>query len=104
MSTIDDLLAEEGAAAESYEMPEELPRHITVSRPNLGRGTVVSVRLASEEHGQLQRAAEDAGLPVSTLIRVWALDRLRAESEGGGTVAERLTRLEREVFQHQRTR
>lgn len=65
---------------------------------------MVSVRLAPEEHGQLQRAAEDAGLPVSTLIRVWALDRLRAESEGGGTVAERLTRLEREVFQRQRTR
>ena len=75
-----------------------------MSRPNLGRGTVVSVRLAPEEHGQLQRAAEDAGLPVSTLIRVWALDRLRAKSEGGGTVAERLTRLEREVFQRQRTR
>jgi hypothetical protein len=39
MSKIDDLLAEEGAAAESYEMPEELPGHITVSRPNLGRST-----------------------------------------------------------------
>jgi len=61
---------------------------------------VVSVRLSAEEHGQLQRAAEEAGLPVSTLIRIWALDRLRAESEGvAGTVAERLARLEREVFQ-----
>ena len=38
----------------------------------------------------LQRAAEQAGLPVSALIRVWALDRLHAESEGGGgAVAER---------------
>ncbi len=61
---------------------------------------MVSVRLSAEEHAQLQRGAENAGLPVSTLIRIWALDRLRAESEGaGGTVTERLARLEREVFQ-----
>ncbi|MDQ3150168.1 MAG: CopG family transcriptional regulator [Actinomycetota bacterium] len=103
MSKLDNLLAEEGAAAESYEIPEELPGHVRVGRPNLGRGTVVSVRLSAEEHGHLQRAAEEANLPVSTLIRIWALDRLRAEREGaGGTVAERLARLEREVFQ-QRT-
>lgn len=55
------------------------------------------MRLSTEEHGQLQRSAEDANLPVSTLFRSWALDRLRAESEGtGSTVAERL---ERAVFQ-----
>jgi hypothetical protein len=100
VSKIDDLLAEEGAAAENYEMPEQLPEKVKVSRPNLGRGAVVSVRLSTEEHGRLQRAAEDANLPVSTLIRIWSLDRLHAEREGiGGTVAERLARLEREVFQ-----
>lgn len=100
MSKIDDLLAKEGAAAEEFEMPEQLPEHVKASRPNLGRPAVVSVRLSAEEHGQLQCAAEEAGLPVSTLIRIWALDRLRAEVEGvGGTVAERLARLEREVFQ-----
>jgi len=99
MSRIDDLLASEGAAAERAEIPDQLPGHVTVGRPNLGRPTVVSVRLSAEEHGQLQRAAEQAGLPVSTLMRVWALDRLRAESGGdGGTITERLTRLEREVF------
>jgi hypothetical protein len=100
MSKIDDLLAEEGTAAENNEIPEEMPAHVKVSRPHVGRGTVVSVRLSPEEHGQLQRAAEDANLPVSTLIRLWALDRVHAEREGaGGTVTERLARLEREVFQ-----
>ena len=70
------------------------------ARPNLGRGTVVSVRVSDEEHAQLQRAAREANLPVSTLIRIWALDRLYSERQGaGGTVAERLERLEREVFQ-----
>lgn len=101
MSKIDKLLAEEGAAAENYELPEQLPEHVKVSRRNLGRGTVVSVRLSAGEHGRLQRAADEANLPVSTLIRLWALDRLHAEDEGaGGSVDERLTRLEREVFQH----
>lgn len=99
MSNIDDLLADEGAAAEDHELPEQLPGHVTVSRPNLGRGTVVSVRLSAGEHGQLQRAADYANLPVSTLIRIWSLDRLHAEREGTGTVPERLARLEREVFQ-----
>lgn len=99
MSKIDDLLAEEGAAAENYKMSEELPAHVHAGRPNAGRGTVVSVRLSDEEHGRLQRAAMEANLPVSTLIRLWALDRLHAEHQGAGSVAQRLERLEREVFQ-----
>ena len=98
---IDELLAEEGEAAENYEIPEELPAHVEVSRPNLGKATVVSVRLSSEEHRRLQHAADEANLPVSTLIRVWALDRLRAEEPGGrASVDERIARLERAVFQH----
>lgn len=100
MSNIDDLLAGEGAAAEEYETPEELPAQVQVTRPNLGRPTVVSVRLSAEEHGRLQRAAKEASLPLSTLIRLWALDRLRSEKQGtADKVAERLARLEEAVFQ-----
>jgi len=99
MSKIDNLLAEEGAAAENYQMPEELPDHVQVSRRNMGRPSVVSVRLSSHEHHELQRAADDAGLPISTLIRLWALERLQTESDGNqGSIAARLTRLEQEVF------
>ena len=97
---IDEILAEEGAAAENYDVPDELPQGVDVSRPNLGRPTVVSVRLSGDEHARLQRAAEGANLPVSTLLRIWALDRLRAEEQGSdATVAERLARLEKAVFQ-----
>lgn len=97
---IDDVLAEEGAAAENYDIEETVPEGVTVSRPNLGRPAVVSVRLSADEHARLQRAAEKANLPVSTLLRLWALDRLRAEEEGGeSSVAERLRRLEQAVFQ-----
>ena len=80
-------------------MPEQLPAHVTVSRPGLGRSTVVSVRLSAEEHGQLQRAAEEANLPISTLIRLWVLERLSAERKGNGSFAERLARLEQAVFE-----
>lgn len=102
MSKIDDLLAEEGAAAENYELPEQLPEQVQVSRRNLSRGTVVSVRLSAEEHGRLHRAAETAHLPISTLIRLWTLERLHTEEQDGvgGSVAERLARLEHEVFRH----
>jgi hypothetical protein len=94
MSKIDKLLAEEGAAAENFRLPD----NIDAARPNLGRPSVVSVRLSAAEHSELQLAAAEANLPVSTLIRLWAVDRLRAE-QSGGTVNERLARLERQVFQ-----
>lgn len=77
MRKIDELLNEEGAAAERFELPETLPEGIKVDRPNLGRPTVVSVRLSAEEHLRLQHAAEEAHLPISTAMRIWALDRLR---------------------------
>jgi hypothetical protein len=100
MSNIDNLLAEEGAAAEASDASDELPAHVKVDRPNLSRPTVVSVRLSAEEHGRLQRAAAEARLPISTVIRLWALDRLSAEEQGrGGNVSERLARLEQAVFQ-----
>lgn len=56
---IEELLAEDGAAAENYEVTDQLPEHVQVSRPNLGRATVVSVRLSPEEHTRLQSAADD---------------------------------------------
>lgn len=97
---VDESLAEEGEAAENYDIPEEMPPHVEVSRPNLGKATVVSVRLSSEEYRRLHHAANEANLPVSTVIRVWALDRLRAEEQGtGASITERLARLERAVFQ-----
>lgn len=95
MGDIDRILADEGAEAERVELADPLPPNIRVDRPNLGRPVVVSVRLSGEEHDQVRRAAEDANLPVSTLLRLWALDRLRGEH---GTIEERLERLEQQVF------
>jgi hypothetical protein len=71
---IDDILAEDGAAAEAYDLPEELPAGVTVTRPNQAQATVVSVRLSADEYEELRVAAEEAHLPVSTFIRVSALE------------------------------
>ncbi len=99
MSKIDRLLEEEGAAAEAHEPPDPLPDHVTVSRPGRSRASVVSVRVTDAELVRLQAAARQAGIPLSTLMRVWALDRLEAEEQGtGGDIGARLARLEREVF------
>lgn len=96
---IDELLAEEGAAAENDDATAELPANVKVTRPNLARATVVSVRLSGDEHARLAHVAGEMNLPVSTVLRLWALDRLDAEERGaGGSVAERLARLEEAVF------
>lgn len=95
MSDIERILADEGAATEGVDLADPLPPNVRVDRPNLGRPVVVSVRLSGEEHDQVRRAAQDADLPVSTLLRLWTLDRLRG---GRGTVEERLERLEQQVF------
>lgn len=100
MTKIDDMLTTAGAAAERAEVPDPLPDGITVTRPNMTRPTVVSVRLSGDEHARLAHAAELAHLPVSTLIRVYALDRLDAEQrQPSESVADRLARLEQAVFQ-----
>lgn len=96
MSGIDDVLAEEGARAEAYS-GDPNPAHVATSRPHLGRPSVVSVRLAADEHQRVSQAARDAGIPLSTLIRLWVVDRLHTE-DASASIPERLARLEREVF------
>jgi len=66
MGEMDDLLAEESAATEAYEGSVGMPEHVVVDRPNLGRPTVVSVRLTAEEHGRLQRAAVEVEAELRT--------------------------------------
>lgn len=62
------LLAEEGAAAEQNETA-------TTPAPQIGsnRSKVYSIRLNDTEIDALELAAEDQGLPPSTLARTWIL-------------------------------
>jgi hypothetical protein len=56
------------------------------TRPNLGRSTVYSIRLTNDEVAAVQAAAERAGLPSSTLVRSWILERLDGTSPAEATL------------------
>jgi hypothetical protein len=46
------------------------------TRPNRGRSRVYSIRLNEAEYDAVQRVADAAHLPASTLVRSWILARL----------------------------
>jgi hypothetical protein len=50
-------------------------------RPNRNRSTVYSVRLTLDEMAAVQAAADRAGLPASTLVRSWIVERAKAAVE-----------------------
>jgi hypothetical protein len=94
MSKIDDLIAAEGAAAEAAQLPED----VKGERRNLGRSVMFSIRLNPDELAELERHADERGLPARTLARAWILARLREETGGHGDLAARVARLEDAVF------
>jgi len=55
------------------------PELAVPTRPNRGRSRVYSVRLNEEEYQAVQRVADAAHLPASSLVRSWILDRLDQE-------------------------
>lgn len=62
---------------------DPLPSAVIGARPNHGRSTVYSVRLTSDEVAAVQAAADRAGLPASTLVRSWIVERARDENASG---------------------
>lgn len=62
---------------------DPLPAGVIGTRPNLGRSTVYSVRLTLDEVAAVQAAAERAGLPASTLVRSWIVERVNDEHASG---------------------
>ncbi len=94
MSKIDDLIAADGAAAETAQVPED----VQGERRNLGRSVMFSIRLNPDELAELERYAGQRGLPARTLARAWILARLREETGVHGDLAARVARLEQAVF------
>lgn len=76
MSELDNLLRDEAEHAETHQDAPAGPQ-TTVTRPGHARSTVYSVRLNPDEVTALQAYAENAGLPASTLVRSWIIERLR---------------------------
>lgn len=79
MSDIERLLDEEAKHAETHKDAPAKPG-TKVSRPGHARSTVYSVRLNADEVTALQRIADEAHLPASTLVRSWIVERLQAPS------------------------
>lgn len=92
MSNINELLASEGEAAEDMATPEDGHRR------NLNRSVMFSLRLNAEELDELQRYAEQRGLPARTLARAWILERMREEAGHRDSLSRRVARLEEAMF------
>jgi hypothetical protein len=77
--TIDRKLAEQLRGESERTKDEPYPVGATYTRPNRDRSRVYSVRLSESEYEEVQRVADAAHLPASTLVRSWILARLEQE-------------------------
>jgi hypothetical protein len=73
-----DLLDQVRAESERTK-DDQYPDGARPTRPNRGRSRVYSVRLNEEEYQAVQRVADAAHLPASSLVRSWILARLDQE-------------------------
>ena len=73
-----DLVARIRAESERTK-DEPYPPGARFTRPNRDRSRVYSVRLSQDEYDAVQRVADAAHLPPSTLVRSWILARLDEE-------------------------
>jgi hypothetical protein len=55
------------------------PKDAHPTYPNRGRSRIYSVRLNQDEYEAVQRVADAAHLPASTLVRSWILAKLDQE-------------------------
>lgn len=76
MNDLDALLRDEAEYAEQHKDAPAKPG-TKISRPGHARSTVYSVRLNPEEVAALQALADTTGLPASTLVRSWIIERIR---------------------------
>jgi hypothetical protein len=77
--TIDRKLAEQLREESEQTKDDPYPDDAAYSRPNRDRSRVYSVRLSEAEYQEVQRVADAAHLPASTLVRSWILTRLEQE-------------------------
>lgn len=89
MSRIDDLIEEEGRAAEEYEATHPdapIPEGTTITRGH-NRTRTLQVRVNAEELEALETLAEAKQLPVSTMVRIMILDHLQGDESPAAVIA-----------------
>jgi len=95
-SNIKQRILEEAAASdESKDAP--ISSDASVSRPNRARSAVYSIRLNPDEVASVQALADEAGLPPSTLVRSWIVERVRIEQGDLGDAEAELNAAERHL-------
>jgi hypothetical protein len=77
--TIDPQLIETIREESERTKDDPYPEGATFRRPNRERSRVYSIRLTEAEYEAVQRVADAAHLPPSTLVRSWILARLDQE-------------------------
>ncbi len=90
---LQDLLDEETAASEASRDEALSERAV---RKGKSRSVVYSVRLTPEQTDEIQRIADEAGVPASSLVRDWVVDGLAAE-RGSATLDSLVDTLSRDV-------
>ncbi len=75
---LQDLLDEETAASEAS---RDQPLSERAVRKGKSRSVVYSVRLTPEQTDEIQRIADEAGIPASALVRDWVVEGLAAERD-----------------------
>jgi predicted DNA-binding protein len=91
--SVEELLEREALASESN--PDApLKPGTKVSRGH-ARSKVYSIRLNADEVQQVEQMAARLGLPASTMVRSWIVERLAADSDT--TIEAVVRRLERDV-------
>lgn len=88
-----DLVDEEPAASEMSRDEALSGRAI---RKGESRSVVYSVRLTPEQTDEIQRIADEAGVPASALVRDWVVEGLAAE-RGSVTLDSLVDTLSRDV-------
>jgi predicted DNA-binding protein len=91
--SVEELLEREAMASES-DPDAPLKPGTKVTRGH-GRSKVYSVRLNQDEVEQVEQMAARLGLPASTMVRSWIVERLAADSDT--TMEAVVRRLERDV-------
>ena len=79
------LIEEEAEHAETTR-DEPYPPGVVAERRNRARSSVYSIRLAEDEIAEVQRLAASAGVPASTLVRSWIMQRLNETRAGEGSI------------------
>mgnify|MGYP004702316357 CR=1 FL=1 len=87
--------AEGAEATRGQPIPTDALQRAT--RPNRAKSVMFSLRLNPDELAELQAVAEARGVPASTLVRGWILQRLTAERTTPNDTTLMLDRLENDV-------